>query len=605
MLNPQTGKQKGIAATLTVIIIMTIALLIAFGVSALIFNSRKISRNSLKSAQAYFLAEAGAEDSIYRIIRGKHYEANNSFSTSAGGFEASITTEGGSRIVMSKGVVSSLVRKVKVTLATNSTDVAFHYGAQVDKGGLQIQPNAKINGNVYSNGNITGVDVNSNAMITGDAWVAGGEQASPNQQWLTQNADFAFGLKSGSTYYLDTVQSFVPNESKPLSKVSFYIKKAGNPPDQAVRIVSDDSGKPSRTSLAGGTLQSAKVTSSYGWIDVSLDTQPNLIAGQTYWILIDVSQDNDNYWIWGRDSSGGYASGTGKYTNDWTKNNAVWTNVGGDLDFKAWLGGVITEISNIKVNVDAHAHKITNSIIGGGAFYQNIDSQTRVSGLACPNANCYPDTPDPPAEDLPISYAQIQEWEQAAASGGIETPTGGTYYPMDGATLGPKKIEGNLSFPLDGTVTITGPIWVTGKIYAANNVTIKLPDGLTDGYAVIADDPSDQTNNGKIEFSNNVITQDSSGGGYLLFISTNKSQNVDNPAILLSNNINAVTAQSIIFSLSGLIKVENNAKFKEITGYGIYLANNAEIVYDIGLIHAGFSSGPGAGWSVGSWQEIQ
>ena len=605
MPNPQTEKQKGIAATLTVILIMAIALLIVFGVSALIFNSQKISRNSLKSAQAYFLAEAGAEDSIYRIIRGKHYEANNAFPTSAGRFEASITTEGGSRIVISKGVVSSLARKVKVTLATNSTDVAFHYGAQVDKGGLQIQPNAKINGNVYSNGSIAGVDVYSNAMITGDAWVAGGEQTSPNQQWLVQNADFAFGLKSGSTYYLDTAQSFIPSESKPLSKVSFYIKKIGNPPDQVVRIAADDGGKPARTSLAGGTLQSAKVTSNYSWIDVSLDAQPDLVAGQTYWILIDVSQDNDNYWVWGKDSSGGYVSGIGKYTNDWTKNGAVWENVGGDLNFKAWLGGAITEISEIKVNIDAHAHKITNSIIGRYAFYQDVDSQTTVSGSACPNANCYPDTPDPPAEDLPISYAQIQEWEQAAENGGIETPTTGTYYPINESSLGPVKINGDLSFPLYGVVTITGPVWVTGKIYAQNNATIKLPDGLTDGYAIIADNPSDQTNSGKIELSNNVITQDSSGGGYLLFISTNKSQNVDNPAILLSNNINAVTAQSIIFSLYGLIKVENNAKFKEITGYGIYLANNAEIVYDIGLIHAGFSSGPGAGWSVLSWQEIQ
>jgi len=206
---------------------------------------------------------------------------------------------------------------------------------------------------------------------------------------------------------------------------------------------------------------------------------------------------------------------------------------------------------------------------------------------------------------LPISYAQIQDWEEAAAAGGVIS---GNHAPEEGATLGPIKIEGDLTFPSNSTdnpVIITGPVWVTGKILASNNAGIKLKSGLESGYPIIADDPADQVNFGKIELNNNVITTDSTKGGKLLFISTNNSLNADNPAIYLHNNVNVDNPQSIIYTLNGLIVVENNAEFIEVTGYAIRLENNAKIVYQEGLINSNFSSGPGGGWEIVSWKEIE
>ena len=591
-------KQKGFAALYITILILAVVFAVAVSISILTYGQQKIARNIVKSSQAYYVAEAGIEDSIYRIIKGKKYEATNSFPVGEGTATISITSEDDKRIVKSTGEISQRVRILKTILSTETTTVAFHYGAQIDKGGLWLGANASVEGNVYSNGSIDGQGKGSGSKITGDVWVAGAVAPEPDQQLTVQNSDFSFGLKIDKEYYLDTAQSFVPSVSKVLNTVSFYIKKVGEPPDQTVRILTDAGSNPSTNSLASGTLKSSKVTSSYSWIDVSFDPPPNLTAGNTYWIMIDVSRDDDDYWIWGRDSADGYTNGTGKYTKDWEKD--TWKNAGGDLNFKTWMGGETpTYIDRIWVSRDAHANTITQSWIDGDAYYQTIDDKTTVSGTK------YPDSPDPATKDLLISYAQIQDWEEAAAAGGVIS---GNHAPAEGETLGPIKIEGDLIFPSNSTdnpVIITGPVWVTGKILASNNAGIKLKSGLESGYPIIADDPADQVNFGKIELNNNVITTDSTKGGKLLFISTNNSLNADNPAIYLHNNVNVDNPQSIIYTLNGLIVVENNAEFIEVTGYAIRLENNAKIVYQEGLINSNFSSGPGGGWEIVSWKEIE
>jgi hypothetical protein len=599
MFNSQN--KKGFVALYMVVLILVIIFGIGMSVFILTYREQKISRNITRSTQAYYVAEAGIEDSIYRILKGKNYEATNQLIVGDGLTDISISSDDSIRTIESTGDMAQRIRKLKTTLTIEATVITFHYGAQVDRGGLIIRNNATVYGNVYSNGNIQGADVTSE--ITGDAWVAGGIAPNPDQKWTVQDSDFPFGLKSGGEDYIDTAQSFIPSETKFLNRVSFYIKKVGSPPDQTVRIVTDDGGEPSQTSIGEGTLKASKITSNYSWIDISIDLPPLLTAGQTYWIMIDVSRDDDNHWVWGKDSTDGYPLGTAKYTKDWTKAVTVWSPAGGDLNFKTWTGGIITYIDKTTVGVDAHANTITDSAVGRDAYYQYIEN-TSVGGTS------YPGSPDPALKDLSISYAQIQEWEKGACcdTGAGCQPTCvyvGDYTPLDGSSIGPIKIEGDLIFPQNGTVTIEGPVWVTGNILATNNVIIKLKESLTSGYAIIADNPSDQANYGKIELSNNVFTQDSPEGGYLLFVSTNTSLSDLDPSIWLFNNVNKDLAQSIIFSLQGLIKVENNAKFKEITGFSIYLSNNAEIVYDSGLINAAFSTGPGGGWDVADWQEVE
>ncbi|MDP2930799.1 MAG: hypothetical protein Q8N56_04355, partial [bacterium] len=560
---------------------MTAAL---FAVSQSQLNSVKII---CRSSQALYLAEGGLEDAVYRVIKNKKYDAVYNLVLGEGVITLNVTENDNSKTIISSGLVVKQTKVLSSVLTTETDTVSFHYGAQVDKGGLNLGSNAKVVGNVYANGNIIGSGLNS--QITGDAWVAGALAPDSDQEWIVKNSDFEFGLKKDGIYYLDTAQSFKPSVSKVLNKAGFYLKKQGLPPNQTIRLVADNAGKPSKTVLSTATLQSSKVTAAFSWVEVSFDPAPLLTANQTYWLMIDVSRDDSNYWVWGKDSTDNYLLGTAKYSADWSAGTPVWDSVNGDLDFKTYMGGENpTKIDGIKVGVDAHANTILNSYIGRDAYYQAIDQNTQVIGTK------FSGSVDPATKDLPISLAQIQDWEVMAEAGGIIQ---GNYQPALGATIGPVKINGNLTIPqnsLDNPIIIGGPIWVVGNISAQNNSKIKLSPGATSGYSIIADNPADRQSQGRITLSNNIVTQDNDNG-YLLLISINESLNPSSPAISISNNVNASSPASIIFAISGLINVSNNAKFKEVCGYAVKLENNAEVVYEEGLFNSNFSSGPGAG----------
>lgn len=599
--------QKGFAAFYVTVLILAVVFAIAASISMLTHSQQKISQNIIKSSQAYYIAEAGIEDSLYRIIKNKKYEATNDLDVGDGIATISIASQAGKKIIKSNGEISQRTRILEAVLSTETSTVAFYYGAQIGKGGLWLGSNASVQGNVYSNGNIIGQGKGSGSKITGDGWVAGGVASEPDQQCLDFNGDFLFGFPNE----LDVAQSFKPSQDNVLRKISIYIKKTGNPVDRTVRIITDKNGKPDKNgTISTGTLYASRVGAGYDWIDVSLQNPPDLLAEEIYWLMIENSTfplDSENYYIWGKDKNYGYPRGEGKWSIDWNTSNPQWYPIIGDLNFKIWMGGEATYMEKVWITQNTYVNTITQSWIDGDAYYQIIDDKTTVSGVK------HPDSPDPPNKDLPISYAQIQDWEKAAC---CDTGSGckpeciytGDYTPAEGVFLGPIKIEGNLIFPSnsdDNPIIINGPIWVTGNISASNSAGIKLKENLEHGYPIIADNPNDQTNYGKIELSNNVITQDSVQGGKLLFISTNKSLNENNPAIWLYNNVNKDEAQSIIYTLYGVIKVENNAKFIEVTGYAIHMENNAEIVYEEGLINSNFSSGPGGGWEAVKWKETE
>jgi hypothetical protein len=67
------------------------------------------------------------------------------------------------------------------------------------------------------------------------------------------------------------------------------------------------------------------------------------------------------------------------------------------------------------------------------------------------------------------------------------------------------------------------------------------------------------------------------------------------------NNVGTV----IIYGSRGQVHLNNTAGAKEVTGYKIFLDNNASITYESGLANANFTSGPGGGFNIPSWKEIE
>ena len=260
----------------------------------------------------------------------------------------------------------------------------------------------------------------------------------------------------------------------------------------------------------------------------------------------------------------------------------------------AWVSGN-HKIKGFRVDGDAHANTLQSDSIGRDAYYQT-KTGTTVSGTN------YPGSADPPALTMPISDTLINSWKDDALAGGIYT---GNYLIENITDLGPIKIIGNLTIEGDAVVTLTGTVWVTGNIILQNNGIIQLASGYVTNDCVIIDD-------GNITLQNNFLVCGSEGynissnpkvcntanTSYVLFVSTKSGDG----AIDMKND---ASLNGILYAPYGGLEIENNAFLKEATAYKLKIENNTIVRYESGLVNLSFSSGPGGGWTIGQWQEIQ
>ncbi len=537
-------------------------------------------RVALAGTQARMLAEAGIDKAIYELNQNSNYSGESDTPLGNGIFSVSVASidSNTKNITVTSAVPDAVhptaTKTVRVKASINTTQVSFRYGVQVGTGGVTMGNGAQIVGNIFSEGSITG-----GGTVTGDATVSVSTNPVADQQSTVQNSSFNVGDTSS---HADVAQSFKPSVTTTLTKVSLDLAKVGNPSDLTIKIVSDNSGKPSSTVLASGTIASSLVTSAYGFTDVALDTSPTLTADQSYWIIAIASVSASNYFKWGLDTSSGYSRGSAKYSSNWNAQNPSWSSISGDLGFQAFVSGTLTSISGITVQGNAWAYSLSNCTVGGTATYQTISSCS-VTGTQYPGSN--PATPG----SFPISDAQIAEWEATAAAGGTLS---GPYSVSGTQVLGPKKIEGNLTVTNGAALILSGPVWVNGNITLSNNASLSIsPLTGSSGAILIADATGNQATAGKVQLSNNVTTTgNGSAGSYPMVISTNTSDT----AITISNN----AAGIILYAPYGGMDVSNGATANQLTAKKLELENNSTITYLSGLQNASFSNGPGGSWAV-------
>ncbi len=597
--------------------------------SIAIASKVKKSRNLLYSTIAYYSSEGGIEDAALRVKNEMSYNPSYTLEFSNADVEIQVNTIASKEkeiIAIATGP-DFVKRKIRIVLAIDSTAIEFHYGAQVGKGGVVMLENSIIDGSIYSNGSIIGAN---GARITGDVFVASG--MSLDQEFAIYNSDYTMGQSSP---YLDTAQSFKPSSSGLLSMVSLYIKKVGKPGDRTVKILTDNGGSPSKTVLASGTLYASKVTSNFGWIEISFPSPPSLLAGQTYWIMVDNSSDNNKYYIWGGDNGENYLNGSAKYSPNWNASNPTWYSYAADLDFKTYLGGLPTFIKNVTVGEqgsgDAHAHSMDDVTVARDAYASDFsdgtvgrDLYTKTASDCTVGRNLYYEVSsscsvggqviqqaapsDPPVIAMPISDANIEKWKQEAESGGTYNDPAHCS-PPDGAIIGPAKLNCDFAVSNGKKITIAGTIWVKGNISLSNNAVLQLSSEYGDlSGVIVAENPDNPIQSGLIWVSNGVFICGSSGynedtnhcndsqGSYLMLLS-NYSGSLN--AITINNNVEG----GIFYSAKGATLINNNTIVKEVTAYSLSIANNAELVYESGLLNAQFSKGPSAGWVLKSWDE--
>jgi len=166
-------KHSGFAAILVTFLVMVVIFGIAVSIFILTSGLQKIARNTIASAQSYYLAEAGAEDALLRLIKGMNWSSSYDLVVDENKATVGISDViGGSRTITAVGDVGNRIRKVQIIYTINTNKVAFHYGAQVGDGGMVMGPNSTVMGNVFSNGSVICPDPLGKAFITNNLIVA-------------------------------------------------------------------------------------------------------------------------------------------------------------------------------------------------------------------------------------------------------------------------------------------------------------------------------------------------------------------------------------------------------------------------------------------------
>ncbi len=556
--------------------------MIALGVSLAVvgsftfftLNEVRINRGFVKAIEARMAAESGIEDVTYRLVSGKQTSASETLAVGNATTETTVTSQGDQRIIRAEGLRDDYHQNLETRVDVTTDGVSFFYGVQVDAGGVTMGNGAQINGNLFSNGSVSG------GRTTGNVVVATGLSATPALEWPAGctvscgNSDHLFATASANQ---DIAQSFTANATGPLTKISVFLGKSGTPTaDLNVRITTDVSGRPDTSALSNGTATIARtiVGATPSWIDVPFATPPTVTNGTKYWIVLDYSANSaTHHWNWRKDNTDGYAGQTGKSAPNWSAGSPVWTGVGGDLAFRVWIGGVNTSLSDTIVDGTARAPAFDDVSAGGSA---------------CPNPSCIVAS-DPP-QSLPVSDAMIQDWKDTAAAAG---QTAGDVTIEGVASLNSQKITGKLTVTNGAALTVNGTLWVVGDIVFDNNSIIKLNSSYGALSGVIISDA-------KIDVKNNASFSGSGNSASALMIVAAKNSPQEE-IINVDNNSQGV----IYYAGKGRIKFSNNATAKEATAYGITLDNNATITYESGLQSINFSSGPSGGYEIKHWKEVE
>jgi hypothetical protein len=260
-------------------------------------------------------------------------------------------------------------------------------------------------------------------------------------------------------------------------------------------------------------------------------------------------------------------------------------------------------ISEVHATGSAYAHTINDSYVEEDAFYTSIDMSTMVDGVK------HAGSADLSTSTLPISDTLIDGWAAYASSSAIlsaECAASGGHIIYDyDVTLGPAMIPCDVTFEKSPTITIAGVLWIVGDLKFKNGPEFEIDAGIGNkSVPLIVDDPTDRLNSGTVVMSNSGSWTGNGNRSYIMIISRNESAEQ-------GGAVSAITLQQsnggalLVYANHGEITLENNTDLTEITAYRLRMRNNTEVEYDSGLASAIFTAGPGGGYEIDSWREVE
>ncbi|MEK7538646.1 MAG: hypothetical protein AAB552_02275 [Patescibacteria group bacterium] len=158
-------KKRGAAVLIAVLFFVIISMILVLGTSSSFMRDYLSYRDFQTSKNAYYLAEAGLEDAMYRLKQSPAPPVGPTETITLDGntVVTTITDVPEGKLVSSVATTAGNVVRKASAILTQSTIASFDYGGYVGAGGLTMSGSTNIDGSVFSRGSILG----NNSIITG------------------------------------------------------------------------------------------------------------------------------------------------------------------------------------------------------------------------------------------------------------------------------------------------------------------------------------------------------------------------------------------------------------------------------------------------------
>ena len=288
--------------------------------------------------------------------------------------------------------------------------------------------------------------------------------------------------------------------------------------------------------------------------------------------------------------------------NIYSNGSVVGANLN-DILGTAISAGPTGHIEEIHTTGSAYANNIEDSYIEDDAFYTTVDAATIVDGTK------YPGFPDLSTTSLPITDELLDEWETFAQNADIMSAecaaAGGHITYNTDVTLGPAKIPCDVTFTGNGTTkTFSGVVWVEGNLEFLLGPEYRVDPAIGNkSIPIIIDDPSDRLTSGKVDMKNSGEWISNGNRSYVLLISRNESAEQGGGEVGI-NITNSTGGKLLLYTNHGEIRIRNSVSLTEITAWRLRLQQSSNVIYDSGLASAIFYIGPGGGYVIDTWEEV-
>lgn len=274
------------------------------------------------------------------------------------------------------------------------------------------------------------------------------------------------------------------------------------------------------------------------------------------------------------------------------------------------VAGSTGVVTTIHATGSVWSHSLVSAVIDEDAYYYATGTRT----ATIVNGNSFPGSPDQATATMPIKDSLIEDWKtDIETTGTLIASTSaqclsGTYTIETDTELNNVKIDCNVIMKKQGagtTITISGPVWITGNLDFTQGPAVIASSTLgSKSVQIIVDNEINRTTSSKVSINQSTIFTSGNAQSYVVLISMNDDAE-NSGAETAINLAQSANGKVLVYAPHGRVTMGNSISLKEVTAYQIDINNGASIIYESGLMSLLFTGGPGGGFAIQEWKEIE